>query len=39
MQQLSQLPYSYQGARTALEFATIHNEITFFEDVELFSLF
>ncbi|WKT77049.1 CdaR family transcriptional regulator [Lysinibacillus fusiformis] len=39
VQQLSLLPYSYQGARTALEFANVHNEITFFEDVELFSLF
>lgn len=39
VQHLSQLPYSYQGAKTALKFATIHNELTFFEDVELFSLF
>lgn len=39
VQHLSQLPYSYQGARTALEFATVQNELTFFEDVELFSLF
>lgn len=39
VQHLSQLPYSYQGARTALKFAAINNELTFFEDVELYSLF
>lgn len=39
VQHLSQLPYSYQGAKTALKFAAINNELTFFEDVELYSLF
>jgi len=39
VQHLSQLPYSYQGAGTALKFAAINNELTFFEDVELYSLF
>ncbi len=36
---LAQLPNCYNGAKTALEFALINKEITFFEDVELFSLF
>lgn len=36
---LAQLPHCYNGAKTALEFAYIHKEITYFEDVELFSLF
>ncbi len=39
VQHLSQLPHSYNGAKTALQFALINKEITYFEDIELFSLF
>lgn len=35
---LSQLPHSYNGAKTALAFASTNNTMTYFEDIELFSL-
>ena len=38
VQDLTQLPYAYNGAKTALEFASITKKITYFEDVELYSL-
>ncbi|MGN4127353.1 PucR family transcriptional regulator [Lysinibacillus sphaericus] len=35
---MSQLPHSYNGAKTALAFANTNKTITYFEDIELFSL-
>jgi carbohydrate diacid regulator len=39
VEELEELPYAFNGAKTAIAFSNEHGHVTYFEDVEVYTLF
>lgn len=39
VKELEELPYAFNGAKTAIAFSSAHGQVTYFEDVEVYTLF